>query len=87
MEELGVIRKVDEPTEWCHPIVVVMKPNGNIRLCLDLTKLNEGIEREFYQLEGIDETIAKLGEACVICPNWTLILGIGKYHWKKRASY
>ena len=66
MEELGVIRKVDEPTEWCHPIVVVMKPNGNIRLCLDLTKLNEGIEREFYQLEGIDETIVKLGEECVI---------------------
>ena len=32
MEGLGVIRKVDEPTEWCHPIVIVKKDNGNIRM-------------------------------------------------------
>ena len=42
MEELGVIRKVNEPTKWCHPLVVIMKPTAKIRL--DLTQLNEGIE-------------------------------------------
>ena len=46
MMKLGVIRKIDKPTEWCHPIVVVAKPNGDIRLCIDLTKLNAGVERE-----------------------------------------
>lgn len=58
MEELGVIRKVDNPTDWCHPIVVVPKPSGAIRICIDLTKLNKGIERELYQLESVEETIA-----------------------------
>ena len=28
MEELGVIRKADEPTEWVSSLVVVQKPNG-----------------------------------------------------------
>ena len=57
MERLCVIKKVNHPTEWCHPIciVVVGKPNGKI--CIDLTKLNLGIKREFYQIESVEETI------------------------------
>ena len=65
MEQLGVIKKVDQPTKWCHPIVVVPKPSGEIRICIDLTKLNNGIEREIYQLESVEETIAKLGDECI----------------------
>ena len=40
MAKLGVIQRVEKPTDWCHPIVVVAKPNNQIRLCIDLTKLN-----------------------------------------------
>ena len=65
MRKLGVIKKVDKPTEWCHPIVIVSKPNGDIRLCIDLTKLNAGVERELYPLESIEETLGKLGDECV----------------------
>ena len=66
MVRLGVIRKVDQPTEWCHPIVLVGKPNNKIRLCIDLTKLNLGVKREFYQLESVEETISKLGTNCKV---------------------
>ena len=31
MEELGVIKKVEEPTEWCAGLVVVPKANGKVR--------------------------------------------------------
>ena len=48
MEELGVIRKIDKPTEWCHPIVVVPKANNKLRICIDLTKLNEQVKGEYY---------------------------------------
>ena len=41
MERLGVIEKVDKPTEWCAGIVVVPKPSGKVRICVDLTRLNE----------------------------------------------
>ena len=62
MENLGVIRKVNEPTDWCHPMVIVNKKDGNLRICIDLTNL--GVKREFYQLESVEETIAKLGDEC-----------------------
>ena len=32
MEDLGVISKVKEPTEWCAGMVVVPKVNGKVRL-------------------------------------------------------
>ena len=64
MEKLGVIKRVDEPTEWCHPVVIAPKPNGKIRLCLDLTKLNKVTKREFYQLEAVNETLSKIGQEC-----------------------
>ena len=56
MEQLGVIRKVEEATDWCHPIVLVKKPTGELRICLDLTKLNVVSKRQYYQLESVDET-------------------------------
>ena len=43
MEKLGVISKVTTPTEWCAGMVVVPKPNGTVRICVDLTKLNQSV--------------------------------------------
>ena len=31
----------DQPTQWCHPMVVVPKANDDVRICIDLTKLND----------------------------------------------
>ena len=45
MEGLGVITKVHEPTAWCVGMVVVPKPNGKVRICVHLTKLNECSQR------------------------------------------
>ena len=54
MEKLGVVKIVEQLTDWCRPIVVVAKPNNQIRLYINITKLNKGIERELYQLEPVD---------------------------------
>ena len=61
MEDLGVIRPVDEPTEWCHQFVIDPKSQNQIRIYLDLTKLNERIKREYYEIPSVNETLAKLG--------------------------
>ena len=50
MVELGVIRPVKEPTDWCAGIVVVPKKDGGVRICVDLTHLNPSIKRERLQL-------------------------------------
>ncbi|UYV75756.1 K02A2.6-like [Cordylochernes scorpioides] len=46
MSKLGVIKKINKPTEWSHPMVVVKKPNGDVRICIDPRKLNYWIRRE-----------------------------------------
>ena len=48
-------------------MVIVSKPNKKeIRICLDLTKLNHEVKREFYQLSSVDETLAKIGDGCAV---------------------
>lgn len=64
MEQLGVIARQDEPTDWVHSLVTVRKPN-KIRLCIDPKDLNRAIKREHYHLKTVDEVIEKLPQAKV----------------------
>ena len=49
MVQQGVIKPVgDVATTWCHPMVCVVKPNGGVRICVDLTKLNKYVKRPIY---------------------------------------
>ena len=65
MEQLGVITRVDKPTDWCAGMVVVPKPNGNVRICVDLTKLNECVHRERLILPSVEQILAQLTGAKV----------------------
>ena len=46
MEDLRIIRKVDQPTDWCAGMVVVPKTNGLVRISGDFTCLNEYVRQE-----------------------------------------
>ena len=49
MCEQGIIEQVgDVVTEWCSPMVVCHKPNGDIRICTDFTRLNQHCARPFH---------------------------------------
>ena len=65
MESQGVIRQIDEPTEWCAGMVVVPKSNGNVRVCGDFTKLNHSIQRERHILPSVEHLLANIGNATV----------------------
>ena len=42
MESIKVIRKLDinEASDWVHALVLVVKPNGKLQVCLDPHTLN-----------------------------------------------
>ena len=65
MVKLKVIIPVQEATDWCSPMVVVPKPNGELRICADLTKLNQSIVRERYMLPTVEHTLGQLTGAIV----------------------
>lgn len=66
MENNGIIERVTQPTEWCAPMVPVLKKNtAKARIIVDLKKLNELVKRELYILPTTDEIMAKLSGATV----------------------
>jgi hypothetical protein len=63
MERLEIISKVEGPTEWVNSTVVVEKPNGSIRICLDPKNLNEAILQEHFPMQTADDIIADMAGA------------------------
>ena len=60
MEKQGIIEKIDEPTDWCAPIVPVLKPNGKVRITTDFKRLNSAVKRERYMLPCVEEVLQRL---------------------------
>ena len=50
MEDQGVISKATQPTDWCSCMVVVPKQNGKVRICVDLTQLNNAVRIEVHPM-------------------------------------
>ena len=61
----GVIEPVDFPTDWVSAIVVTLKPNGKIRLCLDPRPLNKALKRCHHPIPTIDDVLLELSNAKV----------------------
>lgn len=66
MERNGIIERVTQPTDWCAPMVPVLKKStGKVRICVDLKRLNQAVKREHYILPTTEEITAKLSGAKV----------------------
>lgn len=60
-----VIESVKEPKNWVSNLVIVEKPNGSLRLCLDPIDLNKVIKCETFLVPTIDEIKSKLANKSV----------------------
>ena len=57
--DVGFIYEV-EHIEWVSPIVIVMKKNGNMRVCVDLKKFNATTIRDHYPLPFIEDVLERV---------------------------
>ena len=63
LEELvdcNIIEPGEGPTPWESPVVVVPKPSGDIRLCVDMRKANEALIRERHPIPTVDDILYQL---------------------------
>ena len=60
-----IIEKIEGPTSWLSPLVVVPKPNHDIRICVDMRQANTALLRERFPLPNIDETLEEMNGAKV----------------------
>lgn len=58
-----IIERVSEPSRWVSPMVIVIKDNGDIRLCIDMRQVNKAIIRETHPLPTIEDIRWKLNGA------------------------
>ena len=65
MEKHGIISRLNcnTATEWLNSFVMVKKPKGDLRICLDPTDLNKYIVRPVCNLNTLDEVSFKLNNA------------------------
>ena len=82
LEELDIIKKVDGPTPWISPIVVVPKKSGEVRICIDMREANKAVKREKHLMPTIDDLVADLNGSTVFT---TLDLSSG-YHQLELAE-
>ena len=55
-----VITPVTEPTEWVSRMMIVGKPDGDVRICLDPSELNKAIQRQHFTVPTVDQLFAKI---------------------------
>jgi hypothetical protein len=61
---------------WLSPIVVVLKKNGKLKICVDFNKLNVVIKKDPYMLPFTNEVINTITRHEV----YTFLGGFSKYH-------
>ena len=59
MENMGVIERVYEPTDWVNATAFSRKRSGELRICLDPKLLNKFIKRTYYKTSTLEENSHK----------------------------
>ena len=61
LEEQGKNRKLNSP--FAHPVVCVMKPSGDVRLCIDLRLVNSMAVDDRYPLPRVEDLLSRVSSA------------------------
>ena len=81
MEKLGVISKVEGPSEWVSSLVIVEKKDGSLRMCLDPKDLNKAIIRDIHKAPSIERISSTLNGCKVFS-----VIDLSSCFWQKKLT-
>ena len=61
--EKDIIEKVEGPTPWVSPIVVIPTSSGDVRICVDMREANQAVIRERHPIPTLDEVIQNMNQS------------------------
>ena len=73
MLDQGLIAESTSP--WASPVILVSKPDGSKRMCVDLRKVNAVTKKDSYPLPRIDECLDSLGGKTMFMSTLDLMSG------------
>ena len=57
---MNIITPIEVPTDWANSMIVIEKPNSNLRNCIDPRNLNQTITQPYYALPTTEEILSKM---------------------------
>ena len=60
LQDKGIIAPMEDATPWVSQIVIVKKPNGKLRICIDPHELNKALLREHYEMPILDDVLHEI---------------------------
>jgi hypothetical protein len=73
--DANVIREV-KYSEWLANVVLVLKKNGKMRMCIDFTGLNKACKKDQFSLPRVDVSVDKAAG----CKHFSLLDYFSGYH-------
>ena len=65
MVSQGIIRSVEELTDWCSSLAFSTKKDGSLRICLDPQRLNRSLKRCPHKIPTVEELNPEFANATV----------------------
>jgi hypothetical protein len=63
--DMDIIEPVKSATPWVSPVVIVPKANNDIRICVDMRRANEAINRVRHPIPTTDEVLQSMNGSTV----------------------
>ena len=59
-----IIENIDNvPSHWISPLVIVFKPNGDYRICVDMHGVNQAVIQECHLIPTIEDVLKDMNGA------------------------